>query len=178
MVIVGGMICQGDGDILLCAMNSAPVNNKTWLTTDEGEAFEELAEFPGAALFQCAVFIDDDTLMVTGGFGLEGLPLNPAEILHDTTWFLNVADNEWSAGPAMSTARSNHACSLLEDAQGNKQVVITGGFGGWSGEHVNATEIYDVTSGVWSSGMLICFLFSTGSKFPWLCQAKYRSLRI
>ena len=54
----------------------------------------------------------------------------------------------------MSQARSFHTCNLVKDRQGNKQVVVVGG---WVYEPtmngtLDDTEIYDVNSQVWSSG--------------------------
>ena len=58
-------------------------NNKTVLSADEGETFQELAEPPFHGLGQCAVFIDDNTLMVMGG----GQPED--SFTDDGTWSSN-----------------------------------------------------------------------------------------
>ena len=71
-----------------------------------------------------------------------------------------MATNSWSQGPAISLAREAHSCNLIEDCKGNKQVVVVGGWSpdvlhdeyGYNGTTINSTEIYDVTTGVWSEG--------------------------
>ena len=86
IILVGGMACSGYwnwGCIANIPNAYAYYNNKTMLSADEGENFQELAEFPDLGIGQCAIFIDDDTLMVTGG----GRP--DEDTTNDGTWVVN-----------------------------------------------------------------------------------------
>merc|ERR1712150_172262 len=72
------------------------------------------------------------------------------------TYFFDLDGNSWRSGPSMTVARSYHTCNLITDCDGNQQVVVVAGVGNGGGisttSYEKSVEIYDVTSGSWSSG--------------------------
>ena len=80
LVMVGGEVCTGT---IWCNEYS----NKTLITNDGGESFEELAPFPALLKGHCAVFLDSNTLMVIGGY-----KLSPGTTF-DNTYFLDLGGN-------------------------------------------------------------------------------------
>ena len=45
---------------------------------------------------------------------------------HSDAYFLNLANNQWSRGPDLSTAKHYHTCNLVTNDQ--KQIVVVGGY--------------------------------------------------
>ena len=136
--MVGGEICT---DTIWCNDYS----NKTLITHDGGNSFEELAPLPTLLKGHCAVFIDNNTLMVIGGYKF------PAS--YDKTYFLDLASNVWTDGPPLTTNRAYHTCNIVTDCRGNKQVVVVGGYAtGVAIPIIQTVEIYDIDSQTWSAG--------------------------
>ena len=83
----------------------------------------------------------------------------------------------------MSLSREAHSCNLIEDCRGNKQVVVVGGWSpdvlhdeyGYNGTTINSTEIYDVTTGVWSEGNQLLLIVGFPAVFVFV---KYAELGI
>lgn len=138
LVMVGGEVCTGT---IWCNEYS----NKTLITNDGGESFEELAPFPALLKGHCAVFLDSNTLMVIGGY-------KPFDTV-DNTYFLDQASNVWTAGPPLTYARAYHTCNIITDCDGKRQVVVVAGYStGVAIPLIQTVEIYDVDSQTWSLG--------------------------
>ena len=116
----------------------------------------------------CAVFLDNNTLMVIGGYRF---PISYAD-----TYMLDISTNSWSSGPSLTTVRSYHTCNLVTNCAGKKQVVVVGGVTTGVTDYTNSVEIYDVDSETWSAGnyvfYFICWiiksenLFVLGNDYP------------
>ena len=136
--MVGGEVCTGT---VWCN----DYTNKTLISNDGGNSFEELAPIPTLLKGHCAVFLDNNTLMVTGGYKF---PLSV-----DTTYFLDLGSNLWSTGPSLATNRAYHTCNIITNCDDKKQVVVVGGVStGTSFSYTESVEIYDIDSGTWTAG--------------------------
>ena len=61
---------------------------------------------------------------------------------HKDTYFLNLANNQWSRGPDLSTAKIFHTCNLVMNDQ--RQIVVIGGDTGIRYPEDNKLYIIDV----------------------------------
>ena len=138
LLMVGGELC-GTGS-KGCGIGT----QKTLLSSDSGETFDENADIPEEVEAACGVFLNDTAFMVIGGRDVSDSPSKNA------TWIYDVTGDSWSPGPEMTTARSKHVCKLITDCDGSDKVVVVGGDGEMGG--MNSTEIYDINSGSWSAG--------------------------
>lgn len=82
-----------------------------------------------------AVVLDDNSVLVTGGFGVDP---KSAEIYTPST-------NTWSSATAMATARSLHTSTKLL----NGKVLVVGGYDGT--KSLNTIEIYTPSSNTWTA---------------------------
>src|SRR6266567_4196912 len=91
-----------------------------------------------------AVVLQDGRILFTGGMGANG-PLASAEFFG--------TDGTISTAPPMQDARANHIAGVLQDGR----VLVAGGTTAGSGI-VNAAEIYDPSSNMWTpvtGGMIV-----------------------
>ena len=146
LVMVGGEVCNG-------AVWCNDYSNKTLITKDGGNSFQELAQIPTEIKGHCVVFLDNNTLMVIGGYNF---PNAVSE-----TYFLDIPSNVWTAGPPLITTRAYHTCNVITDCEDKRQVVVVGGTTtGAPIAILNSVEIYDVDSKTWSEGETKSFEFS------------------
>ena len=147
LIMVGGELCT---DSIWCN----DYVNRTLLSKNGGRIFKEMAPFPKTLRGHCAVFIDETTLMVMGGYELS----KPPHPYYDETYMLNTKENVWSSGPPLNLPRAYHTCNIVTNCDGKQQVVVVGGYSGvcidgiCAATYTNAVEIYDVESGAWSAG--------------------------
>ena len=139
--MVGGELCTNS---IWCENYT----NRTLISDNSGTSFVEHAPIPTLLKGHCAVFLNDSTLMVIGGYKY---PLSYA-----TAYFFDLDGDSWRSGPSMTVHRSYHTCNLITDCDGNQQVVVVAGVGNGGGisttSYEKSVEIYDVASGSWSSG--------------------------
>ncbi len=81
-----------------------------------GEDGEALNASPEGFTHHCSVKIDAETILVIGGI-TDGMA-------SARTFYYNISIDQWFAGPSLNSARSNHACGILED---ENVVVVVGG---------------------------------------------------
>ena len=144
--MVGGEICTGG---IWCNNYT----NQTIITNDGGNTFRKLAPFPALLKGHCAVFINDTTLMVMGGYKF------PSSV--DKTFFLDLASNVWTSGPALptgdGTGKAYHSCNVVTNCDNKKEVVVVGGKRTPTSSEpisiVQTVDIFDVESQIWSAGM-------------------------
>ena len=127
-------------------------------------------EFPYGSSTQlrkgCLVIIDDETVFVAGGYStgivikilfkmtlkrdliyyLNCFTYILARRIHSETYFLNLANNLWSRGPDLSTAKNSHTCNLVMTDQ--RQIVVVGGY-----PYDNNLDIIDVDTKTKRQGM-------------------------
>ena len=135
--MVGGELCT---DTIWCNNYS----NKTLISYNDGASFEELPPIPALLKAHCAVFLDNTTLMVIGGYKF------PRS--YSDTYFFDLDSNSWSSGPSLTEERSYHTCNLITDCEGSQHVVVVGGTGTGFGTYKKSVEIYDVDTGTWNTG--------------------------
>ena len=136
--MVGGELCT---NTLWCETYT----DRTIISDNSGVTFVEKAPIPVLLKGHCAVFLNDSTIMVIGGYRYP--------ISYANTYFFDLVGNSWEEGPPLTVARSYHTCNLITDCDGNQQVVVVGGVGnGGITSYEKSVEIYDVTSEAWSSG--------------------------
>ena len=149
LIIVGGELCKGT---IWCQNYT----DNTLISNDGGRSFRELAPMPASLKGHCAVFLDNNTLMVIGGYRF---PLSYAD-----TYMLDISTNSWSSGPSLTTVRSYHTCNLVTNCAGKRQVVVVGGVSTGVTDYTNSVEIYDVDSETWSAGnyafYFICWIIN------------------
>ena len=144
--MVGGEICTGG---IWCNNYT----NQTIITNDGGNTFRKLAPFPALLKGHCAVFINDTTLMVMGGYKF------PSSV--DKTFFLDLASNVWTSGPALptgdGTGRAYHSCNVVTNCDNKKEVVVVAGWRTATSSEpisiIQTVDIFDVESQIWSAGM-------------------------
>ena len=144
--MVGGEICTGQ---VWCNNYT----NQTIITNDGGNTFRNLSTFPALLKGHCAVFINETTLMVMGGYKF------PSSV--DDTYFLDLASDVWTAGPSLltgdGTGRAYHSCNLVTNCNNKKEVVVVGGWRTATSSEpisiIQTVDIFDVESETWSSGM-------------------------
>ena len=144
--MVGGEICTG-------AVWCNNYTDQTIITNDGGNTFRNLSTFPALLKGACAVFIDETTLMVIGGYKF------PSSV--DTTYFLNLTSNVWRTGPSLptgdGTGRAYHTCNVVTNCNNKKEVVVVAGWRKATSSEpisiIQTVEIFDVESETWSSGM-------------------------
>lgn len=155
--MVGGELCA---DIIWC--NN--FTNKTLLSKDGGTTFEELAPLPALLRGHCAVFIDNTTLMVIGGYKFPTSYYAETYQLSINNSYLN--ESVWSSGTPLTVPRAYHTCNVVTDCEGNRQVVVVGGYSGSTSDYTNSVEIYDVESGAWSLGNFLSLSFTSVPESP------------
>ena len=106
LVMVGGEVCNG-------AVWCNDYSNKTLITKDGGNSFEELAQIPTEIKGHCVVFLDNNTLMVIGGYYF------PNAVRE--TYFLDIPSNVWTTGPPLLTTRAYHTCNVITDCEDKRQ---------------------------------------------------------
>ncbi|MCZ6816667.1 MAG: hypothetical protein O7F76_08185 [Planctomycetota bacterium] len=110
-----------------------------------------------ARFFHRASALEDGSVMVTGGLGVQFVPLSLSTL--DAVTFFDPRTNSFGFAHApdgsiarMLTPRSSHTQTTLQDGR----VLITGGRTGAAGTHVgtplNTVEVYDPTTGVFVNG--------------------------
>ena len=137
LIMVGGELCT---DKIWCNNYT----NKTLISNDGGTSFKELSPFPALLKNHCAVFLDNETLMVIGGYKFP--------ISYPNTYLLDINTNSWRSGPSLTTRRSYHTCNIVTNCEGKQQVVVVGGVSRGVTGYLKSVEIYDVDSGTWSAG--------------------------
>ena len=135
--MVGGELCTGR---IWCN----DYTNRTLISNDGGTSFMELAPIPALLKGHCAVFLDNTTLLVTGGYKFP--------ISYSDTYLLDIRTNSWQSGPSLTTKRSYHTCNIISNCEGKRQVVVVGGVSRGVTGYTKSVEIYDVDSGTWSAG--------------------------
>jgi N-acetylneuraminic acid mutarotase len=93
-----------------------------------------------------ATLLSGGKVLVAGGAGVGGTPLASAELYDPTS-------GTWSATGSLASARSAHTATALGDANGgggDPRVLVTGGVGS-DGRRLASSELYDQTSGAWTS---------------------------
>ena len=116
----------------------------------------ELGTLPFGLSSQCMVGINEDTFVITGGY--------ESGYIWDKTYIMTLGEDQnsqivmtqFDEGPNMLSARSDHACGLLEEVDGRKFVVVAGGIhcartcsalpGWWWNQ--GSVECLEVTNGV------------------------------
>ena len=139
--MVGGELCT---NTLWCEN----YNDRTIISNNSGMTFVEKAPMPLLRKGHCAVFLNNSTVMVIGGY------YYPLSYKH--TYFYDLDTDTWTKGPDMTVHRSYHTCNVITDCDGNQKVVVVAGVGNGGGisttSYETSVEIYDVTSGSWSAG--------------------------
>jgi len=85
-----------------------------------------------------ATLLPDGTVLVAGRLSEETPPLDPNQTVMTSVEIYDPVANTWSAGPSMTTPRSNHTATLLP----NGAVLVAGGQSATSG-YTTSVEIYD-----------------------------------
>ena len=106
-------------------------------------------ELPIKLQRHCALSIDENTVMITGGFVTTGLP---NWVASSSTFFYHFDTNQWSKGPDLNVARGEFGCSLLSKSNGESYVVVTGGANGGDWSSLKSTEIFDFQLNQWMIG--------------------------
>ena len=69
----------------------------------------------------CMVSLNDDTLMLMGGF-VSGLTIT------NNAWTYHISNNTWNTAHSMNTGRAHHSCSVMKATpQESAKVIVVGG---------------------------------------------------
>ena len=153
--MVGGEICKGS---VLCNNYT----DQTIITNDGGNTFRHLSTFPALLRGHCAVFIDENKLMVIGGYKFDKGTGQGTSF--DKTYFLDLTSNVWTTGPSLptgdGTGRAYHTCNVVTNCNNKKEVVVVAGWRTKTSSEpiqiVQLVDIFDVESEKWSSGIPNC----------------------
>ncbi|MGZ8160375.1 MAG: kelch repeat-containing protein [Methylobacter sp.] len=138
-------LLNDDSVLLVGGENDPALRKPDTFVTDSVEAFqngniESLPALHTARAKHTATLLNDGTLMVAGGIGQDGKPLNAVEI-----W--DPVERQWRDAPQLAMARSMHSATLLSDGR----LMISGGLNA-DGMPLNSVEIWNPSSNTWSAG--------------------------
>ena len=88
-----------------------------------------------------ATLLNDGRVLIAGGHVTDGVSIT----YFDSVEIFDPATGAWSAAGSMSTARTRHTATLLDDGQ----VLVAGG--STSGATLASAEIFDPTTGTWTA---------------------------
>ncbi len=134
ILVVGGL---GAGGVPLASAELYNTTTGLWSAT---------GALASARSGQTATLLRDGKVLVAGGIGTGGIPLASAELYNPTT-------GTWSATGSLSTARSAHTATALGDQTSggaDRRVLVAGGVGS-NGSPLASAEIYDESSGAWTT---------------------------
>ena len=93
----------------------------------------------------CMVSLDDDTLLVVGGF-------HSGYIVTNQTLKYHIKNDKWTIAKPLKEARAHHACGLIKDENNEKTMVIAVGGSIENGSSTKSVEIYDPENDSWKNG--------------------------
>lgn len=129
VLVVGGQRDPGLGGDVFPVLSSVE-----WLRDG---TFEAGADLQQARAGHTATVLDDDAIIVTGGFDAAGRALASVE-----RW--DRAGQSWQSLPPLREARHGHRATLLADGR----LLVTGGFG-IDGKALSTAELWDPTGATW-----------------------------
>jgi N-acetylneuraminic acid mutarotase len=125
--------------ISVCGQASSSPTHAVVIYDPESNAFtmseNNVANFGGASRSHAVNLLADGRVIVSGGYGSSGA-ISTSRIFNPTTLL-------WSAGPALSSTRYQHASVTLPDGK----VLILGGI---SSSALNTVELYDPALNTWT----------------------------
>lgn len=109
----------------------------------EGNSFIPGPDSPHQYYKHCLVQVNSSHLFITGGV-----------YESSSSYFLNVDTKEWIQMPDMAASvRFDHACGLVENGNGEREIVVAGGdAGGTFGSSMVSSEIFSLTNMEWRDG--------------------------
>ena len=103
-------------------------------------------ELPTKLYSHCAVSIDQNLVMIVGGF--EGITIWEA-VPSKKSYFYNFLINQWTPGPDLKAERGDLACDVIKIGT-DSHVIVTGGTTG--DFSLKSTEIFSMKSQHWNYG--------------------------
>ena len=131
-LVLGGRQCPAGG--AQCTSQYVTLENTEILM--DGSHFEYGINQPKPLSYQCVVIINDNRMLVAGGFG-------PAGEYYNSSYILELGTNSWTRIGDMNRKRFAHSCGLV----GGDKVVAAGG-----GDQHDSTEILDLGTMTWGTG--------------------------
>ena len=100
-----------------------------------------------------------------------------SNIVHCNVDFLDLASNQWTSGPTLTTCRYQHSCSLITNpSSGQREIVVVGGHNHLVTDCVgelNSTEIINIDTKTVRSGKW--FMIYKTWQYHILCNVHYRT---
>ncbi len=102
-------------------------SRKLYATVESYNGFqwstETVAPMPLPVFSHCAVGLNDTHLLIAGG----STHLPKEDNQSRATFFYNILENKWTAGPSLNSARTSHSCALLTQPNKKRVVIVAGG---------------------------------------------------
>ena len=95
-----------------------------------------VVDLPSKMRQHCMVNIDENRVLLTGGF--DGNYLS-------STYLYDARTNKWEKKKSFSTKRRAHSCALIEK---NKVMIVAG----YNGRYISSSEIYSMETNTWQKG--------------------------